>query len=212
MGSRPLYTLLMKMILAEKLQMEQRFRPDGTVVPVTVLKAGPCVVTQVRTTPRDGYSAVQIGFSPRRHVAKPQTGHLKGLAAFGELREFRISDAAAFPRGTEITAGAFASGDLVTVVGTSKGHGFTGVVKRHGFAGHPSTHGHKDQLRMPGSIGSKRQGPVAKGKRMAGRMGADQVTVKNLEVIEVDAAENVLVVKGAVPGARGSLVLVRSGT
>jgi large subunit ribosomal protein L3 len=198
----------MKFILGKKLEMSQRFAADGSVVPVTLVRAEPCVVTQVKTADQDGYVAVQIGTEVRRRLSKPERGHLRDLPTMGVLREFRVEDAAAFARGMRITAAAFAAGDTVQVTGVSKGHGFQGVVKRHGFAGHPSTHGHKDQLRMPGSIGSKRQGPVAPGKRMAGRMGADQVTVKNLEVVEVDAEKGMLAIKGAVPGARGTLLLI----
>lgn len=183
----------MKYILARKIEMSQRFRADGTVLPVTVLEAGPCTVAGIRTPERDGYAAVRLGLGARQR-----------------LREVRVPEVAGIDRGATITADTFAPGEFVTVVGESKGRGFAGVVKRHGFHGHPASHGHKDQLRMPGSIGSKRQGPVAKGKRMAGRMGGDQVTVKNLEVVEVDAEKNRLVIKGAVPGARGSLLLVKS--
>lgn len=199
----------MKFILARKIEMTQRFRPDGTVVPVTVLEAGPCVITAIRTPERDGYAAVQVGFGTRRELTKPLAGHLKGLPMLRTIREFRFDDTSKFERGAQITADTFAVGESVMVQGMSKGKGFAGVVKRHGFHGHPTSHGHKDQTRMPGSIGSKRQGPVAKGKRMAGRMGGESVTVKNLEVMEADAATNRLVVKGAVPGARGSLVLVK---
>lgn len=200
----------MKFIIARKVNMTQRFRPDGTAVPVTVLEAGPCVVTGIRTKERDGYSALQLGFGTQPHPKKPIAGHLQGLPASRYLREVRVAGAPELARGTEIKADVFAPGEQVTVVGTSKGRGFAGVVKRHGFHGHPTSHGHKDQERMPGSIGSKRQGPVAKGKRMAGRMGGERVTVKNLEVIEVDPVANLLLLKGAIPGARGSLVLVRS--
>jgi large subunit ribosomal protein L3 len=198
----------MKFILGKKLEMSQRFGADGSVVPVTLIAAGPCVVTQVKTPEQDGYSAVQVGYGSRRRVSKPSRGHLQGLDPFAALREFRVEDASGFARGQVIRASAFAPGDRVEVEGVSKGHGFQGVVKRHGFAGHPPSHGHKDQERMPGSIGSKRQGPVAPGKRMAGRMGGDQVTVKNLEVVEVDGDRNILAVKGAVPGSRGTLVLL----
>ncbi|TAL20585.1 50S ribosomal protein L3 [Patescibacteria group bacterium] len=198
----------MKFILGKKISMEQRFRSDGSVVPVTTIAVGPCVVTQVKMAARDGYTAVQVGFSPGRGLSKSVRGHLRGLPSFRTLREFRVADASAFVAGQTISAAVFAPGDLVAVQGTSKGHGFQGVVKRHGFAGHPTSHGHKDQTRMPGSIGSKRQGPVAPGKRMAGRMGGETVTVKNLEVIDVDAVRNVLAIKGAVPGARGTLLAI----
>lgn len=185
----------MKFILAKKLEMSQVYQKDGTVIPVTLLEAGPCEVTAIKTPEKDGYAAVQVGFGARRK-------------SFRFLREFRVSDTGNFERGTKLEAALFAPGETVTVVGTSKGLGFQGVVKRHGFHGSPKSHGHKDQLRMPGSIGSKRQGPVEKGKRMAGRMGGERVTVKNLLVMQVDQEKNRLAVKGAVPGARGSLVLI----
>lgn len=197
----------MKFIIGKKLEMAQRFAPNGSVVPVTLVSAGPCVVTQIRSREKDGYAAVQVGYGARRRLTKPERGHLNGLEPFGTLREFRI-EADNLSRGQVIQATVFTPGDIVEVEGVSKGHGFQGVVKRHGFHGHPASHGHKDQLRMPGSIGSKRQGPVAPGKRMAGRMGNEQVTVKNLEIIEVNVEKNILVIKGALPGARGSVVLI----
>ncbi len=197
----------MKFIIGKKLEMAQRFAPNGSVVPVTLVSAGPCVVTQIRSREKDGYAAVQVGYLPRHRLTKSERGHLNGLEPFGTLREFRI-EADNLSRGQVIQATVFTPGDIVEVEGVSKGHGFQGVVKRHGFHGHPASHGHKDQLRMPGSIGSKRQGPVAPGKRMAGRMGNDQVTVKNLEIIEVNVEKNILVIKGALPGARGSVVLI----
>ena len=199
----------MKFILAKKLEMSQVFRPDGTVVPVTLVQAGPCVVTQVKTTETDGYTSVQLGFAPTRKTAKPQAGHLKDLPLMGTLREFRLSNASELKRGDTIEAAAFAAGDKIHVTGTSKGRGFQGVVKRHGFHGSPASHGHKDQLRMPGSIGPGGVQHVLKGRRMAGRMGDDQVTVQNLEVIEVRDG-GVLAVKGAVPGARNSLLKIVS--
>ena len=188
--------------------MTQRFDERGNVVPVTLIAAGPCTITQVKTAAKDGYSAVQLGFGARRRLSKPLGGHLNGLQTFGALKEFRVGPEEMYQRGQRVEAGVFAVGDRIEVEGVSKGRGFQGVVKRHGFAGHPVSHGHKDQTRMPGSIGSKRQGPVAPGKRMAGRMGTLQVTVKNLEVIEVDADKGIIAVKGAVPGARGGLVLI----
>lgn len=198
----------MKFIIGKKISMSQQFTADGSVVPVTLVAVGPCTVTQVRTVETDGYTAVQIGYGMSRNLAKPQKMHLKDLPAFAALREFRTKEATDLVRGQVITAGAFAPGDVVEVEGVSKGRGFQGVVKRHGFHGHPTSHGHKDQTRMPGAIGSKRQGPVAPGKRMAGRMGGDQITVKNLEVVSVDAEKNILAIKGAIPGARGGLVLL----
>ncbi len=199
----------MKFILATKLEMSQVFRPDGTVVPVTLVKAGPCVVTQVKSKDTDGYSAIQIGFLEAKKLAKPQEGHLKDLPKLRELREFRVEDGVELKRGDTVEAAAFAAGDVVDVTGTSKGKGFQGVVKRHGFHGHPASHGHKDQLRMPGSIGAGGPQHVFKGRRMAGRMGNETVTVKNLEVIEVRDA-GILALKGAVPGPRNAILEIVS--
>ncbi|HWQ99900.1 MAG TPA: 50S ribosomal protein L3 [Candidatus Methylomirabilis sp.] len=199
----------MKFILAKKLEMSQVFRPDGTVVPVTLVQAGPCVVTQVKTDDSDGYAAVQVGFLPKKNPAKPQEGHLKDLAPVSIMREFRLSEAPSFKRGDTVDASVFAPGDMVQVTGISKGKGFQGVVKRHHFRGHPASHGHKDQLRMPGSIGAGGVQHVLKGRRMAGRMGNEQVTVKNLEIVEVRDG-GILAVKGAVPGARNSVIEIVS--
>jgi large subunit ribosomal protein L3 len=198
----------MKFILAKKIEMSQIFRPDGTVVPVTLLQAGPCVVTQVKADERDGYRAIQIGFMQTKNLLKPQEGHLKDLPKVAILREFRVDDAGDMKRGDTVDAEAFSVGDRVDVTGVSKGKGFQGVVKRHGFHGSPATHGHKDQLRMPGSIGAGGVQRVLKGRRMAGRMGNAQVTVKNLEV--VDVKNGVIAVKGAVPGARNTVLELRS--
>jgi large subunit ribosomal protein L3 len=196
----------MKFILAKKLEMSQIFRPDGTVVPVTLVQAGPCVVTQVKTSETDGYTAVQLGFLPtEKGLSKPEAGHLKDLPQATVLREFRLESAPELKRGDAVEASVFAAGDTVQVTGISKGKGFEGVVKRHGFHGHPSTHGHKDQLRMPGSIGAGGVQHVLKGRRMAGRMGNEQVTVKNLEIVEVRDG-GILAVKGAVPGARNTVL------
>jgi large subunit ribosomal protein L3 len=203
----------MKHIIAKKLEMSQRHREDGTVVPVTLLEAGPCVVTQVRTEDKDGYSAVQIGFGKAKSANKPLTGHVKasGLAAPSVLREFRVDADYGLKVGDMLDVSQFAVGQRVNVIATSKGKGFQGVVKRHGFRGGPASHGHKDNLRMPGSIGAGGIQRVFKGMRMGGRMGGDRVTVKNLEIIEVDASRNIIAVKGAVPGARGATVLVSGG-
>jgi large subunit ribosomal protein L3 len=199
----------MKFIIGRKLEMTQIFRDNGTVVPVTLVKADPCVVTQVKEEAKDGYVAVQIGCSEAKGLNKPEAGHLKDLPALSTLREFR-TESSDLKRGDKIEVASFVPGDRVDIIGTSKGRGFQGVVKRHGFHGSPASHGHKDQLRMPGSIGSRRQGPIAKGKRMAGHMGDARVTVKNLEIISVDVGKNLLAVKGAVPGARGSLLLIKT--
>lgn len=206
----------MKMILAKKLHMTQLFANDA-VVPVTVLEAGPCVVTQVKKKEKEGYDAVQMGFGTRKRLSKSVAGHVKGAGVFRWIREFRFFNPPAggvpdIAVGNQLTVAQFAEGDTVRVVGTSKGKGFAGVVKRHHFRGHPHTHGHKDQERMPGSIGSRRVrgGPIEKGKRMAGHMGVDRVTVKNLRVVKVDAEKRHLYVTGAVPGARNGLVLVQT--
>jgi large subunit ribosomal protein L3 len=203
----------MKFIIAKKLEMSQRFRADGTVVPVTLLQAGACKVTQVKTQDKDGYTAVQLGCGKEKHPTKAVAGHLKaaGGDSFKTIKEFRLDDTAGFEVGGNVDASQFKPGEFVEVSGVSKGKGFQGVVKRHHFRGGPRTHGHKDNLRMPGSIGSGGMQRVFKGLRMGGHMGVDQVTVKNLEVIEVDAAKGILAIKGAVPGAHGSVVLVSGG-
>lgn len=189
--------------------MSRTFREDGTVVPVTTLKADPSVVTQVKTKDKDGYQAVQIGFGQAKRANQARTGHLKPVGKlFRTLREVRTTDS--YELGSAMDVSQFKAGDIVAVTGVSKGRGFQGVVKRHHFHGHPSTHGHKDQLRMPGSIGAGGVQHVRKGMRMAGRMGGDKVTVHHLEVMEVRTETNELVVKGAVPGARGGLLFVRS--
>lgn len=197
--------------------MTQVFTEDGRAIPVTVIAAGPCVVVQKKTNDKDGYTALQIGWSESKKVKKPQAGHLRGLPQVKILREVRIKNEEEvkldqIDRGDEIRVSTFTVGEKVNVVGISKGKGFQGVVKRHGFAGSPASHGHKDQLRMPGSIGATDPARVFKGTRMAGRMGADQVTVKNLEVVKIDEENNFLYIKGAVPGPRGGLVkIVGSG-
>ncbi|TAK03308.1 50S ribosomal protein L3 [Patescibacteria group bacterium] len=197
----------MPFIIGRKLEMTQHFREDGTVVPVTIVTTQPNVVTAVKTTEIDGYSAVQIGTGVKKALPMSEAGHLKDLPQVGTLREFRVS-ATDLKRGDAVTVDAFVPGTMVDVTGISKGKGFQGVMKRHGFSGGPATHGQKDQMRMPGSIASQRQGPVSKGQRMAGHMGASRVTVKNLEVVAVDAAKGTLAIKGAVPGAHGTLLMI----
>lgn len=196
-----------KFILGKKLEMTQKFLADGRVIPVTVVQAGPCTVVQVKGD-KDGYSAVQIGFEQKKKANKPMAGHLKGLSNFRVLREFRVLKTDDFARAKVFDVTSFQAGDNLTVTATSKGKGFQGVVKRHGFAGSPASHGHKDQLRMPGSIGATDPARVFKGTRMAGHMGFDTVTVKNLELIEIDPKNNLLFIKGAVPGARNTLVKI----
>lgn len=198
----------MKYILAKKLEMSQVYGADGSVIPVTLVKAGPCYVTKVATQERDGYEAVQVGFEVIKKLNKAEAGHLKDLPKLRHLAEFRV-EKPTVQRGDLIEANVFAAGDTVQVMGVSKGKGFQGVVKRHGFHGHPTTHGHKDQTRMPGSIGAGGVQHVLKGRRMAGHMGSDQVTVKNLKVIEVREG-GVLAIKGAIPGARNTIIHIQS--
>ncbi len=202
----------MQFTLATKKEMSQVFAEDGTVIPVTVLQAGPVMVTQVKTVEKDGYSAVQVGFGTRKEkkISKPVRGHLKGLRGFRSLQEFRVGEDASFERGQEITVEGFEAGQKVDVQGVTIGRGFAGVVKRHNFKGGPASHGHKDQNRMPGSIGATGPQKVFKGVRMGGQMGNKNSTVKNLEVIEVDAANNTIKVKGAVPGANGAVLRIQT--
>jgi large subunit ribosomal protein L3 len=199
----------MKFILGKKIEMSQVFC-DDEVAPVTLIKTGKCRVTQIKTLERDGYQAVQLGFEVKKKLRKPEKGHLKDLGNFRYLREFGVEDGSvgSLKIGDQITVGIFKVGDKVQVIGVSRGKGFQGVVKRHGFHGSPKSHGHKDQLRMPGSIGATEPARVFKGMRMAGRMGGERVTVKNLEIVEIDETQDLLKVKGAVPGARNSLLLI----
>lgn len=199
----------MKFILAKKLEMSQVYRPDGTVVPVTLVQAGPCVVTQVKTAETDNVPAIQLGFLLKKNITKPEAGHLKDLAKLAHLHDFTIQGEPALKRGDTVEATLFQAGDRVHVSGVSKGKGFQGVVKRHHFHGHPTSHGHKDQTRMPGSIGAGGVQHVLKGRRMAGRMGNARVTVQNLEVVEV-RAQGILALKGAVPGARNTVLEIVS--
>jgi large subunit ribosomal protein L3 len=202
-------------VLGTKLGMTQVFADDGRMVPVTVVEAGPCVVTAVRTPASDGYSAVQLGFGeidPRK-VTKPRAGHFAkaGVTPRRYLVEVRTDDAAEYTLGQEVTAETFAAGDLIDVTATSKGKGFAGVMNRHGFKGMSSSHGTKRKHRAPGSIGGcAYPGRVFKGVRMAGRMGGERTTSPNLTLHSVDADRGLLLIKGAVPGPRGGLVLVRN--
>jgi large subunit ribosomal protein L3 len=208
--------------------MTQVFDENGHAVPVTVIQAGPCYVTQIRTLERDGYRAVQLGFdelSPKRNSSsrlnKPRQGHLQRqelvekeitLPDLRVLREFRIrsSEDIGVEEGSTVTVEVFESGDVVDIVGTSKGRGFAGTIKRHNFNRQPKTHGQSDRERAPGSVGnSANPGRTFKGKRMSGRMGNDRVTIQNLKVVLVDPENNLLAIKGSVPGARGGIVIVK---
>ncbi len=190
--------------------MTQRFKSDGEVVPVTMISVPKNIVTGLRAPDKDGYAAVQIGAVSAKQLSNPERGHLKGLPMLKHLREVRVKDVGAWKRGDELSVSQFSLGEKVTVIGTSKGKGFQGVVKRHHFHGHPPTHGHKDQERMPGSIGAGGVQHVRKGLRMAGRMGGERVTVKNLEVAAIDAEKGIITLSGAVPGSRGGLLMIVS--
>lgn len=197
-------------LLGKKIGMTHLFGADSQVVPVTVLQVGPCVVTQVRTAARDGYDAVQIGFGEAKQLTKPARGHLKASGAqVRHLREFAASDASDYLPGQVLSVAQFQAGDLVDVASRTKGRGFQGAMKRHGFAGGPKSHGQKDRNRAVGSIGAGTfPGRVVKGKKMPGHMGNRRVTVRKLRVVQVDEERNLLLVRGAVPGSRNSLVTV----
>lgn len=199
----------MKFILGTKLGMTQVFQDDGRVVPVTRVSAGPCVITKVEKIEQG--AAVEVGYGEKKKLNKAEAGHRKGLAPVRHIRSFKTDSIPEnLQRGSNVTVAMFEEGEKVGVTGTSKGKGFQGVVKRHGFAGSPASHGHKDQLRMPGSIGATDAARVFKGTRMAGRMGNERVTVKNLEIVKVDQENGELLIKGAVPGSRGGLVMISS--
>ena len=205
----------MKGLLGEKLGMTQVFDENNRIVPVTVVQAGPCVVTQVRTPGVDGYSAVQLGFGAvkAKQLTKPSAGHFEkaGVTPRKHLVEIRTSDASEYTLGQELSADVFAAGDVIDVTGVSKGKGTAGVMKRHGFSGLRASHGVHRKHRSPGSIGGcATPGRVFKGLRMAGRMGAERVTVQNLVVHGVDADRGLILIKGAIPGNKGGLVVLPS--
>ncbi|MCI0395163.1 MAG: 50S ribosomal protein L3 [Chloroflexi bacterium] len=217
----------MKGLLGFKLGMTQIIDDNGVVMPVTVVQAGPCYVTQVKTSESDGYEAVQVGFgeAKEKRLTKGQRGHLAllktdqehpkrkksaGIPAVRYLREFRTGSAGDYKVGQILTVEQFQVGDRVDIIGKTKGRGFAGVVKRHGFRGGPKTHGQSDRWRAPGSIGSTSgMGRVIKGLRMAGRMGNERATSQNLEVVRIDPERNLIALKGSVPGTKGGLVVIR---
>lgn len=208
-------TPVTKGIVGEKLGMTQVFDDQARVVPVTVIKVGPCRVAQVKTVEKDGYAAIQLAYGevPERRLTKPEAGHLRtaGIAPSRHLVEIRISNAGSFEIGQEIKADIFAKGERADIVGVSKGKGFSGVMKRHNFHGLGASHGTERKHRSPGAVGAcATPSRVFKGMKMAGHMGARRVTVLNLEVFEADPERNLLLVRGAVPGPRGGLVMVRS--
>ena len=207
----------MKGMIGKKVGMTQVFDAQGNVIPVTVIEAGPCYVTQVRTDDNDGYAAVQLGFDETKpkNLTKGQLGHLqkKDLPALRVLREFRVrnGDLGELEEGQQIKVDVFEQGDVVDVIGVSKGRGFAGTIKRHGFNRQPKTHGQSDRERAPGSIGMcATPGRTLKGQRMGGRMGNDRVTMQNLEVVVVDPEKNLLAVRGSGPGTRGGIVMIKA--
>lgn len=204
----------MKFILGQKVNMTQVWDEKGNARPVTVVSVTPNVVTQIKTVEKDGYSAVQLGWGTRKakNLNKPFRGHVKEFGNFRGLKEWRVEGAATQQVGDKIGVDVFKKGDTVTVSGLSKGKGFQGVVKRHGFHGGSRTHGQKHSEREPGAIGggARAGGRVAKGMRMAGRMGGERVTVKGLVIVDVMPEENLILIGGAVPGRRGTLVEIRA--
>ena len=202
-------------MIGKKIGTTQVFGDDGRSDAVTVIQAGPCTVTQIKTQETDGYIGVQLGYNEVKRLNRPETGHLKGSGKnFRVLREFGIDDLAEIELGQQIDVSLFEAGELVDATARAKGRGFQGGVKRYNFKGGPKTHGQSDRHRAPGSIGAgTTPGKVIKGLKMAGHMGDNRVTVRKLEVVEADLDRNLLFIKGAVPGARNSLVLIKkSGT
>lgn len=196
-------------IIGRKLGMTQIYTEKGKAEAVTLVQAGPCTVVQVKSTDSDGYNAAQLGYGTAKHITKAVKGHCKDLGDFEVLREFRMDSVDGISVGDKIDVSNFTVGDKVKITGTSKGRGYAGVVKRHGFAGGPKTHGQSDRHRAPGSIGAcATPGRVLKGRRMAGHMGCAKVTLRNVEIMKVDAKNNIFMVKGPVPGADGGLVLI----
>ena len=201
----------MNFLLGKKLNMTQYFdEASGEVIPVTVIQADPMVVTQVKEAAgKDKYNAVQVGIGKKKNAGKAIKGHLKDLENFAVLSEFRVEDPKAYSRGQKVDISGFVPGEMVNVVGISKGRGFTGAMKRHGFAGFPASHGH-DKPRSVGSIGQRFPQHTRRGLRMAGHYGVESVTIKNLQVVEVNTEKNLITLKGAVPGHRNGLVKVVS--
>lgn len=197
-------------LMGRKRGMTQIFSDKGRVIPVTVLEVGPCYVTQIRTNEKEGYTAIQIGFDETRRLNKPERGHLKNLPSLKHLREVRTSQIDQYKVGQKLNAAIFEVGERVDVTGISKGKGTAGGVKRYHFRGGPKTHGQSDRTRRPGSSSATTTpGRVLKGTRRAGHMGAERVTAPNLQVIQVDTERNLVVVQGAVPGAKNGLVFVK---
>lgn len=198
-------------LIGKKKNVTQIFADDGTVIPVTIVEASPCIVTQVREEKKDGYSAIQLGFGKKRKISMPLKGHIKKgkLESVESIFEFRISDPENYKVGQLLNVEIFTEGELIDVSGFSKGKGFQGVVKRHGYSGGPETHGSTSH-RVPGSLGaSATPGRVVKGKKLPGRMGGERITVKNLKIVRVEKNNNLVAVKGAIPGSRNGIVILR---
>lgn len=204
------------MILGKKIGMTRVFNKTGKITPVTLISAGPCYVTQIKTKEKDGYCAIQIGFDKKKKISRALKNHInkagKSLPNFRYFKELRIeeSDLNKYKLGQEIKHDIFSEDENVMIVGISKGRGFAGGMKRHGFHGQSATHGHKHDLRKPGSIGAGGMQHVIKGRRMAGHMGVDRVTVKNLKIVKVDKENNLIAINGALPGARNGLVVIKN--
>lgn len=205
-----------KAILAKKVGMTQIFNADGTLVPVTVLEAGPCTVVQKKTTENDGYDAIQVGFLDKstKNATKAEQGH-QAKAGIKEtvkryLKEFRLSDCSSYEVGSEIKCDIFAEGDMIDVTATSKGKGYQGAIKRHNFSRGPETHGSKYHRKAGAMAEATSPGVVRKGKKMAGQMGNETVTVQNLTIVRVDAEKNLILIKGSVPGAKNALVTIKN--
>ena len=200
----------MKNILGKKHGMTRVFSEEGIVDPVSVLEAGPCVVTQIKTEQKNGYQAIQIGYLAATKLNAPESGHLSRASLVRHLREFRVDDLGDSQVGQIVDVGIFQPGDLVDVTGISKGKGFAGGMKRHNFGGGPKTHGQSDRARAPGSVGAgTTPGRVFKGTPMAGHMGSQTITTSNLKVVRVDTERNLILVKGSVPGSKGTLLVIR---
>ncbi|MBI2064014.1 MAG: 50S ribosomal protein L3 [Candidatus Yanofskybacteria bacterium] len=197
----------MAFLLGKKIGMTQVFNEDGVVTPVTLIQAGPIMVTQVKTKEKDGYEAVQVGYGNDKKPNKPKAGHLKGLKPSGILKETKMLGDK--KRGEELDVSVFNVGDVVKVSGISKAKGFQGVVKRHGFHGMPASHGHHHVLRHGGSIGQRFPQHTLKGMRMPGRMGGKRVTTRGLKIVSIDKENNLLALKGAIPGRRGTLLEIQ---
>lgn len=207
-----------KAIVGKKLGMTQVFQEDGLLIPVTVIEAGPCIVTQKKTTEKDGYEAIQVGFDPltedraKKILTKPELGHFKkaGTAPMRVLRELRLEDTSTYEVGQEIKVDVFLEGDRIDVSGISKGHGFTGAIRRWNLKKGPSSHGSKYHRGVGAMSAAASPGRVFKNKKLSGHMGAEKVTIENLEVVQIDVDRNLLLVKGSVPGNKGGLLFIRN--